>query len=114
MGASASSWPTTRRSASAEAAARLTSLRPGALNGRMQLATALPLHATSLLCFLAARAVDGVEEVGATTYRRSLRLTHGPAVIAADLGAMTWELKAGDERDRPEAEARVRALLDLD
>jgi AraC family transcriptional regulator of adaptative response / DNA-3-methyladenine glycosylase II len=80
----------------------------------MQLATALPMHAASLLGFLAGRAVAGVEEVAGSTYRRSVRLTHGPAVIAADLGAMTWELEAGEERDRAEAEARVRALLDLD
>ena len=80
----------------------------------MQLATALPMHAASLLGFLAARAVAGVEEVDGSTYRRSVRLAHGPAVIGADLGAMTWALEAGDERDRPQAEAHVRALLDLD
>jgi AraC family transcriptional regulator of adaptative response / DNA-3-methyladenine glycosylase II len=80
----------------------------------MHLATALPLHAGSLLGFLAARAVAGVEEVEGSTYRRSLRLAHGPAVIAADLEALSWRLEAGDERDAPEAEAHLRALLDLD
>jgi AraC family transcriptional regulator of adaptative response / DNA-3-methyladenine glycosylase II len=80
----------------------------------MHLAATLPLHAESLLGFLAARAVQGVEEVEGTTYRRSLRLAHGPAVIAADLGTMSWTLEAGDLRDTGEAEAHLRALLDLD
>jgi AraC family transcriptional regulator of adaptative response / DNA-3-methyladenine glycosylase II len=80
----------------------------------MHLAAERPLHAPSLLGFLAARAVTGVEEVGGTTYRRSLRLAHGPAVVAVDVAALTWELEAGDPRDSDEAEAHLRALLDLD
>ena len=74
-----------------------------------------PLHAESLLAFFAARAVPGVEEAGPAGYRRSVRLAHGPSVIAvrADV-AVTWELEAGDPRDRPEAERIARALLDLD
>ena len=80
----------------------------------MDLAAELPLHAESLLGFLAARAVAGVEEVDGTTYRRSVRLAHGPAVLAADLGALTWEIEAGDDADAPEAERHLRALFDLD
>ena len=82
----------------------------------MELTCALPLHAESLLGFLAARAVEGVEEVAGSTYRRSLRLAHGPAVVAVDLGPERpqWKLEAGDARDAPEAEARCRRLLDLD
>jgi AraC family transcriptional regulator, regulatory protein of adaptative response / DNA-3-methyladenine glycosylase II len=79
----------------------------------MELAAAQPLHAPSLLGFLAARAVTGVEEVDGTTYRRSLRLAHGPAVVAADLSALTWELEAGDARDTGEAEGHLRTLFDL-
>jgi AraC family transcriptional regulator of adaptative response / DNA-3-methyladenine glycosylase II len=80
----------------------------------MDLAAAQPLHAASLLGFLAARAVTGVEEVDGTTYRRSLRLARGPAVVAVDIAELTWELEAGDPRDAAEAAARLRALLDLD
>src|SRR5690349_20606837 len=82
--------------------------------GGMKLAATLRLHTPSLLGFLAARAVTGVEEVDGSSYRRSLRLAHGPAVIAVDLDELTWRLEAGDARDEPEAEQRCRALLDLD
>jgi AraC family transcriptional regulator, regulatory protein of adaptative response / DNA-3-methyladenine glycosylase II len=82
----------------------------------MELDCALPFHADSLLGFLAARAVAGVEEVDGRTYRRSLRLAHGPAVIEVDLGAErpAWRLAAGDRRDELQAESRCRDLLDLD
>ncbi|MGH2968756.1 MAG: AlkA N-terminal domain-containing protein, partial [Solirubrobacteraceae bacterium] len=40
---------------------------------------AAPLHAESLLGFLAARAVAGVEAVDGATYRRSVGLARGPA-----------------------------------
>jgi AraC family transcriptional regulator, regulatory protein of adaptative response / DNA-3-methyladenine glycosylase II len=82
----------------------------------MELACALPLHAASLLGFLAARAVESVEEVDGSTYRRSLRLTHGPAVVAIDLAPErpAMRLEAGDPRDEGEAGAHCRDLLDLD
>jgi AraC family transcriptional regulator of adaptative response / DNA-3-methyladenine glycosylase II len=38
--------------------------------------------ATGLVDFLAARAIPGLEEVVDGTYRRTLRLAHGPAIIA--------------------------------
>lgn len=69
-----------------------------------------------LLRFLGARAVPGLEQVDDRSYRRSLGLEHGAAVadvIAA--GARTRiELRLDDERDRPDALARCRRLLDLD
>ena len=75
----------------------------------------LPFHAASLLGFLAARAVGGVEAVDGSTYRRTLRLPHGPAVIAVEIReAPAWRLEAGDPRDAGAAEAACRALLDLD
>ena len=80
----------------------------------MKLDATLPLHAGSLLGFLAARAVAGVEEVEGPTYRRSLRLARGPAVIAVDVDELTWRLEAGDPRDEAEAARRCRDLLDLD
>jgi AraC family transcriptional regulator of adaptative response / DNA-3-methyladenine glycosylase II len=80
----------------------------------MELTAALPLHAPALLGFLSARAVAGVEEVDGTTYRRSLRLAHGPAVVAVDVAELRWELEAGEPHDAPQAETHLRALLDLD
>jgi AraC family transcriptional regulator, regulatory protein of adaptative response / DNA-3-methyladenine glycosylase II len=65
-----------------------------------------------LLRFLAARAIPGLEEATGTTYRRSLRLDHGTAVV--ELGADRFELRLDDERDRSDALARCRQLLDLD
>ena len=68
-----------------------------------------------MLAFLAARAVDGVEEVTEDgRYRRSLRLAHGPAVVELDLERPAGVMAAGDSRDVAEAERRCRALLDLD
>jgi len=58
--------------------------------------------------------VPRVEEVEGTAYRRSMRLPHGPAVVAVDAEAMSWTLEAGDERDSAVAERACRALLDLD
>jgi AraC family transcriptional regulator, regulatory protein of adaptative response / DNA-3-methyladenine glycosylase II len=65
-----------------------------------------------VLRFLAVRAIPGLEEAGGATYRRSLQLDHGTAV--AELGAEGIALRLGDERDRPDALARCRRLLDLD
>ena len=68
-----------------------------------ELTCRLPLHAPSLLAFFAARAVAGVEEVDGTTYRRSVRLPHGPGVVALELGGErpAWRLERGDPRDEP-------------
>jgi AraC family transcriptional regulator of adaptative response / DNA-3-methyladenine glycosylase II len=67
---------------------------------------------TELLRFLAARAIPGLEEATPTTYRRSLLLDHGSAIV--ELGTDRFELRVDDERDRPDALARCRRLLDLD
>jgi AraC family transcriptional regulator, regulatory protein of adaptative response / DNA-3-methyladenine glycosylase II len=68
-----------------------------------------------LLRFLAARAVPGLEEVHGDAYRRSLQLRHGGAVaeVVADGHRARIELRLDDERDRPDALARCRRLLDL-
>jgi AraC family transcriptional regulator of adaptative response / DNA-3-methyladenine glycosylase II len=86
------------------------------LNGYMDPPASLPLHAASLLAFFAARAVPGVEEVDGTTYRRSVRMPHGPGVIALELGAERprWRLERGDPRDADAAGERCRTLLDAD
>ena len=82
----------------------------------MRLAHHAPLHAESLLAFFAARAVQGVEEVDQTTYRRSVRLPHGPAILSMHLldDGVHAELLADDERDAGPAEHTCRHLLDLD
>jgi AraC family transcriptional regulator of adaptative response / DNA-3-methyladenine glycosylase II len=76
----------------------------------MRLAHRRPLHAGSLLGFFAARAVPGVEEVEGNTYRRSVRLPNGPAVLSIHL------LDAGVDVQpaKKAAERLARDLLDLD
>ncbi|HET8642485.1 MAG TPA: AlkA N-terminal domain-containing protein [Pseudonocardiaceae bacterium] len=78
-----------------------------------------PLHAAALLEFLAARAVPGVEAVDAVdgaSYRRALRLPHGPATVALAPagGHVAATLRLSDMRDLAPAVARCRRLLDLD
>jgi AraC family transcriptional regulator of adaptative response / DNA-3-methyladenine glycosylase II len=80
----------------------------------MDLGCRPPVHTRSLLAFLAARAVPGVEEVAGATYRRSVRLPRGPAVVAItfhEQGA-TWALESGDARDAAEARERCAAVAD--
>lgn len=82
----------------------------------LRLAYRPPLHAGSLLGFLGARAVPGVEARDGDTYRRALRLPHGPATVAltpAD-GHLTAGLRLADVRDLTPAVTRCRRLLDLD
>jgi AraC family transcriptional regulator of adaptative response / DNA-3-methyladenine glycosylase II len=65
-----------------------------------------------LVRFLGARAIPGLEETTDSTYRRSLALDHGSAIVA--VGPDGIDLRLDDERDRPEALGRCRRLLDLD
>ena len=60
--------------------------------------------------------MPGVEEVRDGTYRRSLRLPHGPAIVemADDGEAVRCALALADPRDLAPAVARCRRLLDLD
>lgn len=75
-----------------------------------------PFHYAALTAFLAALAVRGVEEVVDGTYRRTLRLPHGPAVVALTPGpdAVRCELRLQDLRDLQAAVRRCRRALDLD
>jgi AraC family transcriptional regulator, regulatory protein of adaptative response / DNA-3-methyladenine glycosylase II len=69
---------------------------------------ALPaLDAT--VAFLAARAVPGVEEVTPAGFRRTVRLAHGPAIVA-----LGHEGRVGDPRDRAAATSAVAQLLGPD
>jgi AraC family transcriptional regulator of adaptative response / DNA-3-methyladenine glycosylase II len=72
--------------------------------------------AAHLLAFLGARAVPGVEAVEGQTYRRSLSLPGGPAVVALRLSSrlVRASFVVSERRDVHEAMRKVRGLLDLD
>jgi AraC family transcriptional regulator of adaptative response / DNA-3-methyladenine glycosylase II len=75
-----------------------------------------PLRPDNLFGHLAATAVPGVEEVVGATYRRTLRLAHGPGVVALTPAAahVTCRVDLADVADLTTAIARCRRLLDLD
>ena len=75
-----------------------------------------PIHSASLLAFFAARAVPGVEAVDGTTYRRSVRLPHGPGVLVLELSGArpAWRLERGEPADAGAAATLVRTLLDAE
>ena len=83
----------------------------------LRLAYRPPFDFAHLIEYFAARAVEGVERISDGAYTRSLRLAHGPAVIAVRQGAgdfVDCRLRLTDTRDLGSAVARVRRLLDLD
>jgi AraC family transcriptional regulator, regulatory protein of adaptative response / DNA-3-methyladenine glycosylase II len=75
-----------------------------------------PLHPDSLFGHLAATAVPGVEEWRDGAYRRTLRLPHGPGVVALAPRPdhVGCQLALSDLRDLATAISRCRRLLDLD
>ena len=87
-----------------------------------------PFNPASVIDFLAVRALPGVEELDGSSYRRTLRLPHGHAVVtlaapvagrdgqeAADGPAYVGaDLVLSDLRDLTTAVARCRQLQDLD
>jgi len=82
----------------------------------IRLAVREPFDGASMLGFLAARAVPGVEVVEPGRYRRTLRLPHGPASVTLSVGSdgVLCALRLRDLRDVPAAVERCRRLLDLD
>lgn len=75
-----------------------------------------PLEAQAVIDYLARRAIPGIEELVAGSYRRSLALEHGAGVAeftAAD-GHIRSRLQVEDERDLDDAMARSRVLFDVD
>lgn len=82
----------------------------------MKLSFTAPFDAAGLLAFLAHRAVPDVEQVAGSTYRRTLRLAHGPAVVALEISPaeVSMRLSCAARRDEDAAVLRCRALLDLD
>ncbi|GIF10840.1 DNA-3-methyladenine glycosylase 2 family protein [Actinoplanes teichomyceticus] len=104
----------------AQAPGKLRETRPvirgeaGVIN--LRLAYRAPLHVGSLLEFLGARTLPGVDELDGDTYRRGLVLPHGGGSVALR-PAERWvhaTLRLSDVRDLAPAVARCRRLLDLD
>src|SRR5215211_6338497 len=75
-----------------------------------------PFDGAWLLEFLGARAIPGVEQVENGTYRRSLGLEHGGALVelTPEADSVRCILRLDDLRDLTAAVARCRRLLDLD
>ena len=77
-----------------------------------------PIDLPRLFGFLAARAVPGVEEVTASTYRRTISLPNGRGILSLrNVDQAHWvecELELDDLRDVTAAVQRCRRLLDLD
>ena len=87
---------------------------PGHLSLRLPVRP--PFDGAGVMRILAFKAVPGVEEGDATTYRRALLLPHGEATVRLrDAGDhVAADLTLADPRDVVPAVARVRRLLDLD
>jgi AraC family transcriptional regulator of adaptative response / DNA-3-methyladenine glycosylase II len=80
-----------------------------------------PMSPSNVFGHLIATAVPGVEEWREGCYRRTLRLPHGPGIVALRPpeaspagGFVAARLRLTDLRDLPVAIARCRRLLDLD
>lgn len=86
---------------------------------QVQLPFRPPLDVQTLWAWLRTHSVPGIEEVDGTTYRRSLRLPGGPAVVeieAPDSGdtQMSARFLLSSLADLQQAIQRCRRLLDLD
>lgn len=103
--------PTELRS---RAAGRSAAAAPGPLSLRLPFRA--PLCPDNLFGHLVATAVPGVEEWRDGAYRRTLRLPHGPGVVALRPGPahVDCQLTLTDLRDLSIAISRCRRLLDLD
>jgi AraC family transcriptional regulator of adaptative response / DNA-3-methyladenine glycosylase II len=87
---------------------------PGEIS--LRLPYRIPFDASSILNFLGARAVPGVEDFVQGVYRRTMRLPHGAGIVALSDGGdhVRCELRLQDLRDLGAAVQRCRRLLDLD
>jgi len=75
-----------------------------------------PFDGASVLGFLEARAVAGVEEVKSGSYRRSVSLKNGRGVLSVrpETSGVRVELDLEDAADSEDALARARRLFDVD
>jgi AraC family transcriptional regulator, regulatory protein of adaptative response / DNA-3-methyladenine glycosylase II len=82
----------------------------------LRLARRDPFDGVSLFAFLGRRAVTGIEQAGADSYRRTLSLPHGSGAVELRLtpGYVSCRLHLEDIRDLSAAVGRCRSLLDLD
>ena len=87
----------------------------------LRLAYRAPFHSESIFGFLGDRAVPGIETWDGVTYRRSLRLNHGNAVVAVSPGAtapgpnaLMCTLHLDNVADAQAAVQRCRRMFDLD
>jgi AraC family transcriptional regulator, regulatory protein of adaptative response / DNA-3-methyladenine glycosylase II len=101
-----------------ELRARRGSAAPTIASGhiRLRLAVRPPFDGAGLLKFLGDRCIAGVEEVVGGTYRRTLRLPHGHAIVALTPlpDHVDCDLQLADPRDLAAAVQRCRRLFDLD
>jgi AraC family transcriptional regulator, regulatory protein of adaptative response / DNA-3-methyladenine glycosylase II len=105
------------------AAARAAPAPPGVL--RLRLPYRPPIDSGRLLRFLAARAIEKVEECIDGTYRRTIALPNGTGILSLRIappasgelggaGYVQCDLELDDLRDVTAAVQRCRRLLDLD
>ena len=82
----------------------------------VRLAVRTPFDGPGVVAFLATRAIPGIEEVVGSTYRRTLRLPRGSAVVELEpeVDHVRATLRLDDLRDLAAAVQRCRRLLDLD
>ncbi len=97
---------------------------PSALRGRvsrdaplsLRLAARAPFDPAPILAFLEVRALPGVEIVSGSTYRRTVALPQGGAVVTlhADEGGITLEAPAEAAAALPQWVARASRVFDLE
>jgi AraC family transcriptional regulator of adaptative response / DNA-3-methyladenine glycosylase II len=104
--------------APSELRARVAKGRPPVTTGMLALRLPFrrPLTPDNLFGHLAATAVPGVEEWYEGSYRRTLRLPHGPGIAALrpEPDHIACRLWLTDWRDLTQAISRCRRMLDLD
>jgi AraC family transcriptional regulator of adaptative response / DNA-3-methyladenine glycosylase II len=107
-------FATTPSGLRASAQRRTTPTTPGKVTLRLPYRE--PFDYDSLLTFLAARAIPGVESIVDGSYGRTMRLAHGTgtAWLVPAPGHIDCTLSLTDMRDLGSAVTRVRRLLDLD
>jgi AraC family transcriptional regulator, regulatory protein of adaptative response / DNA-3-methyladenine glycosylase II len=109
-------FATTPRELRSAAARRKGAEAPAPGHLSLRLPVRPPFDGAGLMRILGTKAVPGVEDVDAATYRRAMLLPHGEATVALHDGGdhVRCELSLADPRDVVPAVARVRRLLDLD
>jgi AraC family transcriptional regulator of adaptative response / DNA-3-methyladenine glycosylase II len=108
--------PTELRASSRRRAGRIPADTSATGQVTVRLPVRAPFASTDVMSFIGERAIPGVESWDGQTYRRSLDLPAGPAVI--DLAArddhVTARLSLSSWSDLGAAVQRIRRLLDLD